>query len=340
MRASYLGGMVPGYNFKLIVLSCGLFWILQGTLLAGSQGPVYNGDTLTQQQFIKGCASYRHHFIDNIINGLIEFNLLCDSLKLVSPHPEGHDLFRERLLKRLLECEYRDMDHVIDAAMPTSIWDKQIRNLYKDWGEQYYIPIFQFSFLISNGIIEPKEPYKLTNLKNFWNEVSLYKLEDGQIFVDAGAGIGAVSFILALSQLPFDIYMTELDENYLSYLHRQTYDQSFFANQLQIQVDTAHLTSLGLQPDVMADRILMRDVFHHIKYPVEILQSVRNHLKPDGLLILVESTRELNPKGTEGRCRDAMEIGQILKILADSGFELDKKEIVGTSYVIRYKTRG
>lgn len=303
---------------------------------AVSQTPDVNADTLTQQQFIQGCASYRHHFIDNIIKSLIEFNLLCDSLKFDSPNPEGHDLFRERLMKRLLQCEYRDMDHLVDAALPSSIWDKQTRTVYKEWGNKHYIQIFQFSFLLANGIIEPKEPYKLTTLKEFREEVSLYNLETGQIFVDVGAGIGAVSFILALSGLPIDIYMTELDENYLSYLHRQTSDRSFFGDQLQIHVETAQRTSLGLQDDLMADRILMREVFHHLKFPAEILQSVRNHLKSDGLLILVESTRELNPKGTE-RCNDAMEIGQILKILAANGFELEKKEIVGTSYVIWFK---
>ena len=93
--------MFGGYNLKLIILSCSLVWALQGSLYADCQIPLPDGDTLTQQQFIKGCAAYRHHFIDNIINGLIEFNWLCDSLKLVSPHPEGHDLFRERLMQRI-----------------------------------------------------------------------------------------------------------------------------------------------------------------------------------------------------------------------------------------------
>jgi len=66
---------------------------------------------------------------------------------------------------------------------------------------------------------------------------------------------------------------------------------------------------------------------------------VKNHLKPDGFLILVESTRDLNPKASE-RCNDAMEIGRILKILGDNGFEMERKEIVGTSYVVRFKHGG
>ena len=331
--------MFGGYNLKLIILSCSLVWALQGSLYADCQIPLPYGDTLTQQQFIKGCAAYRHHFIDNIINGLIEFNWLCDSLKLVSPHPEGHDLFRERLMQRLPQSEYRNMNQMIDVAMPTSIWDKQVRNVYKDWGNKYYIQLFQFSFLLANGIIESKEPFKLTNLKDFREEVSHYELESGQLFVDVGAGIGAVSFILALSGLPIDIHMTELDDDFLTYLNRQALDQSFFGDQIEVHVDTARRMSLGLNADVLADRILMRDVFHHLKYPNEILNSVKNHLKPDGFLILVESTRDLNPKASE-RCNDAMEIGRILKILSDNGFELERKEIVGTCYVVRFKHGG
>jgi 2-polyprenyl-3-methyl-5-hydroxy-6-metoxy-1,4-benzoquinol methylase len=313
-------------------------WIMLIPVFATAQTHIEPRDTLSQQQFIKGCAMYRQNFIDNIVNSLVEFNLLCDSLKSVSEHPEGHDLFRERLMDKLLECEYRDMNNMIDAAMPASIWDKNVRKCYKEWGSKYYIQIFQFSFLLANKIIEPKEPYKLTTLSDFREEIFYYKLNEGQVFVDVGAGIGAVSFILALSGLPIEIYMTELDEQYLSYLNNQVQHPSFLNSMVQIQVDTAGSKSLGLEKHVMADRMLMREVFHHLKYPEEVLQSVRSHLKQDGLLILVESTKDLS-RGGKDKCIKAMESGQIVKLISDNGFELCEKKIVGSSYIMRFKVR-
>lgn len=88
---------------------------------------------------------------------------------------------------------------------------------------------------------------------------------------------------------------------------------------------------------VSADRILMREVFHHLKYPDEVLRSVRMHLKRDGILILVESTKELTRNGKE-RCNDAMEVEQIVKILSHNGFVLVQQKIVGSSYIMRFRT--
>lgn len=315
-----------------------LIWILIFPIPVTSQVLLENLDTFTQQQLIKGCALYRNNFIHNIVEGLIDFNMLCDSLKSVSGHPEGHDLFRERVMNKCSQWDYQDMNSMIDAAIPTSIWDKNVRGLYKDWGNRYFVQIVQFSFLLANSIIEPVEPYKLTTLSDFWKELNYYNLKAGQVFVDVGAGIGSVSFILALSGFPIYIHVTEIDERYLSYLQQQANSPSFIDERANFQVDTGRSKSLGLQSQVIADRILMREVFHHLKYPDEVLQSVKSHLSENGVLILVESTKDLNANGKE-RCNKAMEPGHILKIVSDNGFDLEEKKIVGTSYLMKFKVR-
>lgn len=86
----------------------------------------------------------------------------------------------------------------------------------------------------------------------------------------------------------------------------------------------------------MADRILLREVLHHLDHPDEIVQAIKGQLKPDGRLIVVESVKELEPNPKD-RCKKAMEIAKVRKILAEGGFILEEQKIIGSSYVLRYK---
>lgn len=93
---------------------------------------------------------------------------------------------------------------------------------------------------------------------------------------------------------------------------------------------------MGIDQQIVADRILLREVLHHMDHADDILQAIRRQLKPDGRLIVVESVKELEPNPKD-RCKKAMEIEKVKKILREGGFALEQQKIIGSSYVLRYK---
>ena len=302
------------------------------------QSPVIAGDTLTAQQFIEGCTAYRNEFIDNLSGVLIEFNALCDSLQAESGQPDAYEIFRDRYMHDVLHCEIEDWSGMIKEAIPDSIqMEKEHIQVFQKWARQNYLRLFQLNFLVANRIIESSQPYRLTNLKDFWEEIRSYDLRAGQVFFDVGAGPGTISFILGGTGLPLHIYLTEVNEDYLTLLRQEIEGRNPLNQSGEFLLREGQERSLGIDQDIVADRILLREVLHHMDHPDEMLQAIMGQLKPAGRLIVVESVKELEPNPKE-RCKKAMEIAKVRKILSQAGFVLEQQKIIGSSYVMRYRS--
>jgi SAM-dependent methyltransferase len=313
-------------------------WILYFSSGAYARPTISNGDTLSAQQFIEGCAAYRNEFIGDLEGVLIEFNALCDSLQSESDQPEAYEIFRKQYMHDFLRCEIQDWYEMIKDAIPDSLQlEKEHVQALQKWAMQNYLRLFQLNFLVSNRILESSPPFRLTNLKDFWEEIRRYDLRAGQVFFDIGAGPGTISFILGGTGLPLHIYLTEVSKDYLSLLREEVFRRNQMNQPGEFLVTEGQERSLGIDHQIVADRILLREVLHHMDHPDDILQAIRRQLKPEGRLIVVESVKELEPN-TSDRCRKAMEIAKVKKILTEGGFELEQQKIIGSSYVLRYKS--
>ena len=70
------------------------------------------------------------------------------------------------------------------------------------------------------------------------------------------------------------------------------------------------------------DLIIMVDVYHELEFPQEMLQSIRESLKPDGKLLLIEYRGE-DPE-VAIKPLHKMTVDQVEKELTANGFELVK----------------
>ncbi len=312
---------------------CVFIWLLVSFSEIGSA----QSDTLSQHQFIKGASVYRAQFIHDISDALIELGYLSDSLKAFSLNPEAHDLFRQQFMAQFANGEIYNIWDTVDDALPSSIrYEKGTRRLYQQWGSDHLIQIMQLHFMVSNNLILPEEPFRLSGNTDLWEEMHFYDVRAGQTFVDVGAGTGGISFILAYSGISVQFYISELNELYFKNLLAQVSQLPSEADQSQIQLAVAQEKSLGLNENLKADIILMREVYHHLNYPFDILGSVKNHLTPDGTLILVESVEELKENKKDG-CRKALTLKKILHELTKNGFLLVEQLQVADMYVLKFQ---
>ncbi len=92
---------------------------------------------------------------------------------------------------------------------------------------------------------------------------------------------------------------------------------------------------MGLGPAKL-DRIILRDVFHHLNHPEDILSSAREHLKENGYLIVNETTTDI-VHGAYKLCKEATTHDIIVKAIEAQGFKLAEKKIVNYSYLMKFK---
>ncbi len=87
----------------------------------------------------------------------------------------------------------------------------------------------------------------------------------------------------------------------------------------------------SLQP-----KTILRDAYHHFKYPEEMMSSIRNQLKDDGYLFVLEATKDLK-NDQRGVCKEAMTYVKVIETISKQGFILVEEKIVNFSYLMKFK---
>lgn len=316
------------------VFFCWILWCPTGIFSQEEVGP---GEILSQQQFIMGCAAYRQRVIHDLEDVLTEFINLSNAMAQVSANPQAHSAVKEMILKSSM-MDSHDMTVLNDGARSFGLLDSIERSNYKNWFDENEYSLMELQFLISNGIIEAERPYILGDLKDLWREFHFYELKSNMTVADIGAGNGVISFILLESGLPLNLVMTEIDEDFLAILKTKIVKYSSRNELSSISLIRGADKDLGLY-DLKVDRILLREVYHHLTDPQSILKDISLHLKPGGYLILKEGTKELRKKG-QGQCYMATTYKKIIKECSASGYELVALEIIGDSYLLKFKQAG
>ena len=118
--------------------------------------------------------------------------------------------------------------------------------------------------------------------------IDALQLSPGDVACDVGAGSGYHTLRMApLVGENGQVYAVDIQPEMLDMLQQNARAESL-DNVLAVQntqIDT------GLDPST-CDVILLVDVYHEFSHPVEMLQSMRTALKPDGVIALVEFRAE------------------------------------------------
>ena len=240
-------------------------------------------------------------------------------------------------MERFTKGETYNIQEAIDESMPESIrGEKGARMVYRQWASEHLLEIIQMHFLVSNGLILEGEPFPLTGNTDMWEEIRFYDVREGQTVIDVGAGIGGVSYLLAYTGISLQLYLTEIDELAYEFLFAQTDKMASDQEAIQIQLVVAREKTLGLSEDLKADKILMREVYHHLDYPYHVLADVKKHLSSGGTLILVESVTDLEMNKKDG-CRKALSLKKVKNEVTKNGFVLVGQKQVYDRYVLLFQ---
>lgn len=144
------------------------------------------------------------------------------------------------------------------------------------------------------------------------------KLKPGMVVADVGAGTGYMSLRMAARVGPAGkVYASDIQPEMLRLLRRNA-EKAKLAN-----VETV----LGTETDPKlplnaVDLILMVDVYHEFSQPQLMLRKMREALKPDGRMVLLEYRKE--DPSIPIRPEHKMSVAEVKMELEAEGFQLSQ----------------
>ena len=152
--------------------------------------------------------------------------------------------------------------------------------------------------------------------------VAALKLDAGQTVADIGAGRGQLTVALAREVGPSGrVYATELESDRLRDIRKATGS----AGLENVSVIEAHATRTNL-PERCCDALVLRRVYHHFDNPQVMNASMRQSLKPGGLLAVLDfnpdSAESPDPGNRDTGDQHGVTSASVVRELSQAGFEL------------------
>ena len=152
--------------------------------------------------------------------------------------------------------------------------------------------------------------------------VTALKVGAGQTVADIGAGSGQLTVALAREVGPSGrVYATELDSDRLRDIREAT-DSAGLGN---VSVIEAHATRTNL-PERCCDALVLRRVYHHFDNPQLMNASLRQSLKPGGLLAVIDfepdSAESPDPSNRDTGDQHGVTSATVVRELSQAGFEM------------------
>lgn len=108
-------------------------------------------------------------------------------------------------------------------------------------------------------------------------------INSNDIIADVGAGSGYHAFKMAPLAEKGLIYAVDIQPEMLDAIEKKKRSTKI----LNVETILGSEKSINL-PKNSVDKILMVDVYHEFSYPIEMIESIKNALKPEGQLFLIE----------------------------------------------------
>lgn len=138
------------------------------------------------------------------------------------------------------------------------------------------------------------------------------------IVADIGAGTGYYSFKLSAKVPKGRVYAVEIQDEFIKYLK----NKKAILKDTIVEIVKSSNQSFYLPPKSI-DLALMVDVYHELEYPHEILYQIRNALKDNGKLLLIEYRGE--DPSIHIKALHKTTVVQLNKELISNGFRLNYK---------------
>ncbi len=162
-------------------------------------------------------------------------------------------------------------------------------------------------------------------------------LRPGLVVADIGAGTGLFTEKFAEAVGPTGmVYAVDLMPAFLEHIEARVKRAGLEHVRLVLATDRTS----GLAPDSV-DVLFLSDVYHHFEYPQHMLASLREALRPGGVMWLIDFHRipGTSPKWVFEHVRAGKDV--VVRELDAAGFEvIEDLPLLRDNYMLRLRVRG
>lgn len=142
-------------------------------------------------------------------------------------------------------------------------------------------------------------------------------LKPNEVVADIGAGSGYHVFRIAPSVKLGKVYAVDIQQEMLDAMQWKIQKESID----NVALIKGSEQSVNLSPNSV-DKVLMVDVYHEFSFPYEIIMSIKQALKPNGKIYLIEYRGE--DRSIPIKTIHKMTESQAVKEMKAAGFKLEK----------------
>jgi ubiquinone/menaquinone biosynthesis C-methylase UbiE len=166
----------------------------------------------------------------------------------------------------------------------------------------------------------------------FENEISKYRLSDGDTLVDIGAGSG-INDELIFKFYPNAYFI--LEDIDTTYLRENKYHFKIGRKKVYLKDRSVNILggpdSIPLQSGKYKN-VLCRITLHEFSNPIKMLHEIKRIMSVDGQFIIVERVPEFEGEIDKGCNKRLLTKSEIITLLESNGFELVSTDLVEATY--------
>jgi len=225
-----------------------------------------------------------------------------------------HQLFLALVLPCILGCttSSSQQKNAAEAAADTSVYGKMAAT-YDGIGKTYYGR--EIAHVMGFGGASWLERDERQEEENTALAISKLPITASSVVADIGAGTGYYAFRIAPKVPQGTVYAVDVQDESVQFLQKKA---------RQLGLDNVEVVKGGAQspnlPENSLDLAIMVDVYHELEFPHEMLQALRNSLKADGKILLLEYRAE-DPTIPIKKLHK-LSVAQANKEMAANGFKL------------------
>lgn len=281
----------------------------------------------TQQNFIKELTIRRAKLMVENEKGVFELKELIENWNAKESDPERikNLIFQIQHGVKVLGFSCKRLQKKLKKTYPGFV-------LAEEFSEKEYETLIRNSDLIdliTGSVLKPKYPFQLDSKSLVFKELKFYEFKQNETVGEIGAGNGMFSSLLSLLDVDLTLFVNEVDYTKISFLRKNMFT-NFAANRSsKITIVKGKKSKTKFLPASL-DKIIIRNSFHHFSKKEAMLASIKEALKPNGVLFLNE------PIKSDKGCKKRMEKPEIKEILQQNGFKLEKEMNIEGVLLLKY----
>lgn len=276
---------------------------------------------------IKRVADYRAHLLESNRENVLALKYMFERWSEFEPNIQEQTKYIEQIrYERYWYRANKRSNRRIINSLKVAI-KSPLNKAVKEYDIDLVANNSELIDLILEGVLDPFYPYKIEGQLAIYKELEFYELKEKEHIGEISAGSGMFGILMRMIDKKLKIILHEINVDGINYIAKKIVSNEERVNSSDIRVVRGNKDHTNF-PNNTLDKIIIRNDSHLLITKKDLLRSIKNSLKKNGVLYLREFKSNLVPCQhfeNEIDCQKRMTEDKMKDILKENGFRLEKE---------------